>query len=97
MEKTVIVLTANNLSSSSCGHSMTFELTQGGRAAKSSASKIISKTIWSCCVEGVLEYCRVVFDLFPDQCQVCVAAVDEGKCQPVNSWRDEDQDVSKVR
>ena len=39
----------------------------------------------------------MVFDLFPDQSQVCVAAVDEGKCQPVNSWRDEDQDVSKVR
>ena len=28
--------------------------------------------------------------------QVCVAAVDEQKCQPVNSWRDEDQELSKV-
>lgn len=29
--------------------------------------------------------------------QLCVAAVDEAKCQPVNSWRDEDQEVGKVR
>ena len=28
--------------------------------------------------------------------QLCVAAVDEAKCQPVNSWRDEDQEVAKV-
>jgi len=28
--------------------------------------------------------------------QVCVAAVDEAKCQPINSWRDEDQEVGKV-
>lgn len=92
-----MVLAANNLSSSECGgHGITFEVTQAGRGAKSSASKTINKTIWSCCVEAVLEYCRIVFDLFPDQCQVCVAAVDEAKCQPVNSWRDEDQEVVKV-
>ena len=45
-------------------------------------------------MEGV--YCRVVLDLFPEQHQVCVAAVDESKCQPINSWRDEDQDIGKV-
>ena len=31
-----------------------------------------------------------------DCMQVCVAAVDEAKCQPINSWRDEDQEVGKV-
>ncbi len=96
MEKTVIVLAANALSSSECGQGIAFEVTGAGRGSKSSASKIITKTIWSCCVESVLEYCRIVFDLFPDECQVCVAAVDEAKCQPVNSWRDEDQEVVKV-
>ena len=34
-------------------------------------------------------------EMFP-YTQVCVAAVDEQKCQPVNSWRDEDQELSKV-
>ena len=96
----MIVAAANNLSSAACGHSITFELTPsgkgGGSSSKSSVSKIISKSLWTCCVESVCEYCRIVFDLFPDQYQVCVAAVDEAKCQPVNSWRDEDQDMGKV-
>ncbi len=97
MEKTVIVLAANSLSSCECGQGITFEVTGASRGSKSSASKTITKTIWSCSVEAVLEYCRIVFDLFPDQCQMCVAAVDEAKCQPVNSWRDEDQEIVKVR
>ena len=48
-------------------------------------------------MEGVIKYVRVTFDLFPDERQVCVAAVDYTKCQPVNSWRDEDQELGKVR
>ena len=47
-------------------------------------------------MQGVVKYVRVTFDLFPDRRQVCVAAVDCSKCQPVNSWRDEDQELSKV-
>ena len=60
-------------------------------------SQVISKSVWTSCVQGVVKYVRVTFDLFPDQRQVCVAAVDYAKCQPVNSWRDEDQELSKVR
>ena len=93
----MIVLAANSLSSCECGQGITFEVTGASRGSKSSASKTVTKTIWSCSVEAVLEYCRIVFDLFPDQCQMCVAAVDEAKCQPVNSWRDEDQEIVKVR
>lgn len=58
--------------------------------------KAISKSVWTCCVESVMRYVRVTFDLFPDERQVCVAAVDYAKCQPINSWRDEDQELGKV-
>ena len=47
-------------------------------------------------MQGVVKYVRVTFDLFADERQVCVAAVDYCKCQPVNSWRDEDQELGKV-
>lgn len=99
MEKTVLVVVGNNLSSSPCGQGIALELAPGGKAAKASSVKSIPsipKSVWTCTVEAVSEYCRVVLDLFPDQYQVCVAAVDEAKCQPINSWRDEDQDISKV-
>lgn len=98
MEKTVVVVAANSLSSAACGQNITFDLTLGKTKApaSSAASKSIIKNLWSCAVEAVCEYCRIVFDLFPDQNQVCVAAVDEAKCQPINSWRDEDQEIGKV-
>ena len=56
----------------------------------------VSRSVWACCVQGVVKYVRVTFDLFPNERQVCVAAVDYTKCQPVNSWRDEDQELGKV-
>ena len=37
-----------------------------------SEPKIITKTLWTCCVEAVTEYCRIIFDLFPDDYQVSV-------------------------
>eukprot|EP00731_Ephydatia_muelleri_P001374 Em0001g1374a len=94
MEKTVIVIAANSLSQASSGHTVTFELSPG--KTKMPSTRSASKTLWTTYVEAMTEYCRVVFDIFPDKYQVCVAAVDEQKCQPVNSWRDEDQELSKV-
>lgn len=92
-----MVVVGNNLSALPCGQGIGLELSQAGKSSKGSAGvRSIPKSVWTCGVEAVCEYCRVVLDLFPDQYQVCVAAVDEAKCQPINSWRDEDQDVSKV-
>ena len=97
MEKTVLVVVGNSFSCLPCGQAITLEIPPGGKGNKTpTLKKSIAKTVWTCCVEAVSEYCRIVMDLFPDQHQVCVAAVDEAKCQPVNSWRDEDQDINKV-
>ena len=103
MEKTVVVVAANSLMSASCGQSITFELTPSGKGGSGKGAggpgptkQHISKSLWTCCVEAVCDYCRIVFDLFPNQYQVCVAGVDEAKCQPINSWRDEDQEMGKV-
>lgn len=92
-----MVVVGNSFSSQPCDEKgVNLELSQGGKGSKGSVVKAIPKSVWTCCVEAVSEYCRVVLDLFPDQYQVCVAAVDEAKCQPINSWRDEDQDSNKV-
>ncbi len=92
----MLVVVGNQLSAASCGQDISLELSQGGKAAKGANVKSVSRSVWTCSVEAVSEYCRVVLDLFPEQYQVCVAAVDEAKCQPINSWRDEDQDIYKV-
>lgn len=99
----MVVVAANSLMSASCGQSITFELTPSGKGGSGKGAggpgptkQHISKSLWTCCVEAVCDYCRIVFDLFPNQYQVCVAGVDEAKCQPINSWRDEDQEMGKV-
>ena len=98
-----MVVAANSLMSTPCGQSISFDLTPGGKGGGGKGSggagptrQHISKSLWTCCVEAVCDYCRIVFDLFPNQYQVCVAGVDEAKCQPINSWRDEDQEMGKV-
>ena len=96
MEKTVVVVAASALSAASCGQTIAFDLSLGKGKSAAAHSRSISKTLWTCCVESVTEYCRITFDLFPDRHQLCVAAVDDTKCQPINSWRDEDQEIGKV-
>lgn len=92
----MLVVVGNGFSSLPCGQGISLELSQGGKGNKGAHVKCIPRSVWTCSVEAVSEYCRVILDLFPEQYQVCVAAVDETKCQPINSWRDEDQDISKV-
>ena len=73
MEKTVVVIAANSYSVDPCGHTITFDMSLG-KAKSASNTRVISKSLWSCCVEAVVEYCRIVFDLFPDKYQVGEAA-----------------------
>lgn len=95
MEKTVVIVCGNSLSAAQGGEQITLDVKLGVRHGP--GPKIITKTLWTCCVEAVTEYCRIIFDLFPDDYQVCVAAADEVKCHPINTWRDEDQELTKVQ
>ena len=76
-EKTVIILAANILMRAASGRKLVVDLnTSKGGGAKSAvaggsaAVASFSKTAWTCSVEAVCEYSRLVFDLFPHQCQV---------------------------
>lgn len=77
-EKTVIILAANVLMRAASGRMLMVDLntSKGGGGGKgvatggSTAVASFSKTAWTCSVEAVCEYSRLVFDLFPHQCQV---------------------------
>ena len=74
MEKTVVVVCGNGLSVFPSGEKVTIDLSASrlGKGPASADSKLnLMKSLWTCSLESVLEYCRVVFDLFPDQYQVC--------------------------
>ena len=77
VKKTVIILAANVLMRASSGRMLVVDLnTSKGGPPKSAAAggstgvASFSKTAWTCSVEAVCEYSRMVFDLFPHQCQV---------------------------
>lgn len=70
MEKTVLVVVGNSLSALPCGQGIALELSQGGKTNKGGMVNSIPKSVWTCSVEAVSEYCRVILDLFPDQYQV---------------------------
>jgi hypothetical protein len=95
MEKTVIVLAGNYLMQKPSSQSTTVDLTLG-KGKGSSNTKTFVKSVFTCCVEGISEYSRLVFDLFPNKSQVCIVSANSVDCIPVNTWRDEDQDLGKV-
>ena len=70
MEKTVVIVCGNSLSAAQGGEQITLDVKLGVRHGP--GPKIITKTLWTCCVEAVTEYCRIIFDLFPDDYQVSV-------------------------
>ena len=74
----MVILAANFLMRASTGRVLAVDLNTskgggGGKGAASGGSPAVasfSKTAWTCSVEAVCEYSRLVFDLFPHQCQV---------------------------
>lgn len=38
-----------------------------GKGKSSSASSPVFKTSWTCSIEAAIEYCRIVYDIFPNE------------------------------
>jgi len=59
----------------------------------------ISKSVWTVAVEAVAEYCRIVWDLFPNQdklVRVVVASPDCNEVQPLLGWGEDGQTSASV-
>ena len=59
----------------------------------------ISKSVWTCAVEAVAEYCRIVWDIFPNQdrlLRVVVASPECNEVQPLLGWGEEGQTSAAV-
>lgn len=99
--KTIFVLDHSNYFASSCGQSIDIDTSFKLKSTpaipnldiNSQSLKLnpIIKSLWTCNVEAVLEYSRIVFDLFPEQeklIRLMVTKVD----MPLNSWSENDLD-----
>jgi len=70
MEKTVIVLGANGLSTTPCGDTINIDVNMPKANKSCTETFSLCKTFWCCCTESVSDYCRIILDLFPTQYQV---------------------------
>lgn len=50
----------------------------------------VSKSIWTCCMEALCEYCRIVWDIFPKQ-KFLRFVVSDVSSRTLNTWSSKEQ------
>jgi len=95
--KTVFVLDHGPYFALPC-HQVEFDVTRRGGPGFIPLAPI-SKSVWTCAVEAVAEYCRIVWDIFPAQdklVRVVVASPECNEVQPLLGWGEEGQTSAAV-
>lgn len=55
----------------------------------------VSKSLWTCAVECSMEYCRILYDIYPKD-KVVSYIVSDSEFHILNSWRQEDQSTHEL-
>ncbi|PAA52267.1 hypothetical protein BOX15_Mlig015828g1 [Macrostomum lignano] len=90
--KTVIVIDHSQSFSMSSNEMINLDNIGGSKhAAAGNRIQLFSKTLWTCAVEAVLEYCRIVLDLFPCDEKVFSLVSADDEARVLTAWFSEDQ------
>ncbi|KAJ8047812.1 Integrator complex subunit 13 [Holothuria leucospilota] len=90
--KTVFVLDHSHCFSKPSGIVVDYDLSSKNRTPGFIPLHPLNKTLWTWSVECILEYCRMVYDIFPTGKHICLIASDEAAIV-LNSWMQTDQSV----
>lgn len=63
--------------------------------SRSAATEPLFKSLWTCSVESVLEYCRIVWDIFPKE-KFIRFVVSDTTATDLNSWDVQEQNLSII-
>ncbi|XP_008313975.1 integrator complex subunit 13 [Cynoglossus semilaevis] len=55
----------------------------------------VSKSLWTCAVECSMEYCRILYDVYPKD-KLINYIVSDSEFHILNSWRQEDQSIQEL-
>ncbi|XP_045074555.1 integrator complex subunit 13-like, partial [Coregonus clupeaformis] len=55
----------------------------------------VTKSLWTCAVECSMEYCRILYDVYPLK-KLVNYIVSDSEFHILNSWRQEDQSTHEV-
>lgn len=61
-----------------------------------SSLPVVNKTLWTSAVESITEYCRIVWDIFPDGQRVISFARCRKNTRPLLTWTQEDQTLNSL-
>jgi len=91
--KTVIVLDHGTHFAQPC-HPVEFDV-QRARGPGYTHLAPVSKSVWTCVVEATLEYCRIVWDIFPQDKNIRFV-VGRSPAEILNGWQVEHQNISSI-
>ncbi|XP_062610737.1 integrator complex subunit 13-like, partial [Saccostrea cucullata] len=89
--KTVFVLDRGPLFGRSCKQSIEYDVMSKTKTPGIIPAAPIMKSMWTCNVETMIEYMRIVFDIFPSKRLIRVVVGDE----TLNSWQQKDQNIQQ--
>ncbi|KAG8438568.1 hypothetical protein GDO86_004944 [Hymenochirus boettgeri] len=93
--KTVFVVDHCPYMAESCRQHVEFDMLTKNRAQGIIPLAPISKSLWTCAVEASMEYCRIMYDIFPFKKLVNFIVSDSGS-RILNSWSQEDQNLQEL-
>ncbi|XP_069484181.1 integrator complex subunit 13 isoform X3 [Ambystoma mexicanum] len=93
--KTVFVVDHCPYMAESCRQHVEFDMLTKNRTQGIIPLAPISKSLWTCAVESSMEYCRIMYDIFPFKKQVNFIVSDSGS-HILNSWVQEEQSLQEL-
>nr|XP_028602868.1 integrator complex subunit 13 isoform X3 [Podarcis muralis] len=93
--KTVFVVDHCPYMAESCRQHVDFDMLMKNRTQGIIPLAPISRSLWTCSVESSMEYCRIMFDIFPFKKLVNFIVSDSG-ANVLNSWNQEDQSLQEL-
>ncbi|KAM9673105.1 integrator complex subunit 13 isoform 5-T5 [Trichechus inunguis] len=93
--KTVFVVDHCPYMAESCRQHVEFDMLVKNRTQGIIPLAPISKSLWTCSVESSMEYCRIMYDIFPFRKLVNFIVSDSG-AHVLNSWAQEDQNLQEL-
>ncbi|XP_063785178.1 integrator complex subunit 13 isoform X2 [Pseudophryne corroboree] len=93
--KTVFVVDHCPYMAESCRQNVDFDMLTKNRTQGIIPLAPISKSLWTCAVEASMEYCRIMYDIFPFK-KLVNFIVSDSCSRILNSWTHEDQNLAEL-
>ncbi|XP_018411592.1 PREDICTED: protein asunder homolog isoform X2 [Nanorana parkeri] len=93
--KTVFVVDHCPYMAESCRQHVEFDMLTKNRTQGIIPLAPISKSLWTCAVEASVEYCRIMYDIFPFK-KLVNFIVSDSCSRILNTWSQEDQNLQEL-